>query len=334
MSNNPLVSIVIPAYNAENYISKAIQSALNQTYKNTEIVVINDGSTDATLSAIQSFASPVITVIDQPNGGVMLARKVGIQKAKGELIYFLDSDDYMTENAIEVLHNRLSDGELDIASANHYRTSSAYTIEVKQKYSTDVLAGDEFLIAMITNKIEGYLCGRLYKKLLFDTVNYTESLSLAEDKFINIQIATTMPKVGFIDKPVFYYVKRRESITHQSRPLAYYLSMADLVEDELHRRLAPEEFSSVANHLVIMRLNFYYLYINSTSNPSLADDPAIIELYKKIEIDEVKELIRKRFTPIELKIISLHQSRHTAPWGRILTTVTRIGNSIKKRVNR
>lgn len=332
MSQNPLISIVIPAYNVENYIGKAIQSSINQTYKNIEIIVVNDGSTDATLSVIQSFASPAIIIIDQPNGGVMLARKVGIQQAKGELICFLDSDDYMTDNAIEALYNRLSGGELDIACANYYRISNAYTIEVKQKYSTEVLVGNEFLLSLIINEIDGYLWGRLYKKSLFDTVSYPEALSLAEDKFINIQIGSIMPKVGFVDIPAFYYVKRIESITHEHRPLSYYLSLADLIDEELRHRLPADIFSSVANHMTIMRLNFYYLYINGTSNPSLADDPAIIELYKKLELPIVKELMKKRFTPIELKIISLHRSKRTAPLGRMLTTVSRIAGSIKKRV--
>ena len=103
--NSALVSIVIPAYNTEQYIHRAIESSIRQTYKNIEIIIIDDGSTDGTLNVAQSYESQDsrVRVIHQENKGVSSARNHGIREAKGEYIMFLDSDDWFEDNAVEVL---------------------------------------------------------------------------------------------------------------------------------------------------------------------------------------------------------------------------------------
>jgi glycosyltransferase involved in cell wall biosynthesis len=96
----PLVSIVIPCYNRENYISDAINSALNQTYSNIEIIIVDDGSIDKSVAVIESFGDKV-TLLKQKNSGVNSARNAGFQKSNGEFIIFLDSDDWLSSDIIE-----------------------------------------------------------------------------------------------------------------------------------------------------------------------------------------------------------------------------------------
>ena len=101
--NNLLVSVIIPAYNTAPYIGRMLDCVINQTYKNIEIIVVNDGSTDDTLSIVENYAKKDnrFVVIDIPNGGVSNARNVGIKKSKGEKIFFWDSDDVIEHTAIE-----------------------------------------------------------------------------------------------------------------------------------------------------------------------------------------------------------------------------------------
>lgn len=334
-TQQPLVSIIIPAYNVEQYIEKAIRSAMNQNYSNIEVVVVNDGSSDSTLEVINGISQQpsVMTVVDQPNRGVMLARKAGIEAARGEYLHFLDSDDYMTADAIELLYAAMSQSDLDIVCSGHYRTSQAYTIEIKPNTSGEILSGNKFLLSLITNEMEGFLCGRLYRKGLFTDLKYPKELSLAEDKYLNIQIAAKMPRVGVIEQPTFYYVKRLESITHQHQPLEYHFNLADLIESELKLQLHSESFAEVVNHIVVMRLKFYYLYINSTSNPSVADNPQIRKLYKDIEVSDLGDIISSSFTCGERAVIALHKRKSTAWLGKVLTTLLRIKRSIAKRLN-
>ena len=105
---SPLVSVIIPVYNAHNSIAKTLQSVINQTYTNLEIVVVNDGSTDESLDIIKTYAveDPRIVVFDKQNEGLVQARKSGIDIATGKYIQYLDSDDIMHEDAITRLVNK------------------------------------------------------------------------------------------------------------------------------------------------------------------------------------------------------------------------------------
>lgn len=111
-----LVSVIIPVYNIEQYLSESINSVINQTYKNTEIICINDGSTDSSLDILNGFAEkdPRIKILNKENGGASAARNEGIREAQGKYILFLDSDDYIIQNAIELLLNQAEKEELDI----------------------------------------------------------------------------------------------------------------------------------------------------------------------------------------------------------------------------
>lgn len=109
----PLVSVIIPAYNSENYIAETINSALNQTYTNVEIIVIDDGSTDNTLGIAKSFESEKIKVLSQPNKGASAARNKGLSTAQGEYIQFLDADDLLSPDKIALQLKKLN-GRQDV----------------------------------------------------------------------------------------------------------------------------------------------------------------------------------------------------------------------------
>src|SRR5258708_17374455 len=98
---NRLVSIIIPVYNSEKYLAETIQSALNQTWPNTEIIVVDDGSSDNSLKAAREFKDPRIRIFEQENRGASSARNKGLLEAKGEYIQFLDADDLLNSNKIE-----------------------------------------------------------------------------------------------------------------------------------------------------------------------------------------------------------------------------------------
>lgn len=116
---SPLVSVIIPVYNAHNSIAKTLQSVINQTYTNLEIVVVNDGSTDESLDIIKTYAveDPRIVVFDKQNEGLVQARKSGIDIATGKYIQYLDSDDIMHEDAITRLVNKAEETQADMAVA-------------------------------------------------------------------------------------------------------------------------------------------------------------------------------------------------------------------------
>src|SRR5690625_237459 len=111
-----LLSLIIPVYNVKEYLKECINSVLNQTYKNIEIIVINDGSTDKSLEILERYSleNKNITVISQKNLGQSVARNRGVQQATGKYIYFLDADDYILPEALEHLVEKMEENELDL----------------------------------------------------------------------------------------------------------------------------------------------------------------------------------------------------------------------------
>jgi Glycosyltransferases involved in cell wall biogenesis len=141
----PKISVIVPAYNVGNYIGEAIQSVLNQTYKDFELLVVNDGSTDHTQDVINTFTDPRIRAINQVNQGVSVARNVGIDNATGEYICFLDGDDRYEPQLLEIMINKITD---DLIYCGFYCFGENGNIEypVKKYFSGNILYENVFKI--------------------------------------------------------------------------------------------------------------------------------------------------------------------------------------------
>lgn len=127
--NEPLVSIIIPVYNAESYLAETIKSALEQTWQNKEIIIIDDGSTDNSLHIAKNFECDLVKVLFQQNKGASAARNIGLKEAKGEYIQFLDADDLLSNNKIEVQINLLLNlpGYLALCATVHFQNGTEPT---------------------------------------------------------------------------------------------------------------------------------------------------------------------------------------------------------------
>ena len=135
MKKNNLISIIVPIYNVEKYLKKCIDSIINQTYKNLEIILVDDGSPDNCGKICDEYAKKDnrIKVIHKENGGVSSARNVGVENATGEYIGFVDSDDYIEKDMYEVLINNLKKENADISIISNYEVYKNKIIENKKK---------------------------------------------------------------------------------------------------------------------------------------------------------------------------------------------------------
>lgn len=174
-----LVSVIIPTYNRKDFVVNAIDSCLNQTYNNIEIIVIDDGSTDGTKDIISEINNEVVDYTWQSNGGVSSARNTGVRKSNGEYIVFLDSDDKLYPNFIErALSEIKSRGEECGAVYTSARLYNSGEFEKKISVPNRVLTKKDLL----TNNEIGGMSGKLVKTDVFDTVGYfDEDLPHSED---------------------------------------------------------------------------------------------------------------------------------------------------------
>lgn len=324
------VSVIIPAYNVAAYLPKALDSVIGQSFVDWEVVVVNDGSTDGTLEVAERYGAQDarIRVIDQPNAGVMAARSKGLSTAKGELIYFLDGDDYLVDTALESLYNCIEKGGADIVFGHYYRQSPSYTLKCMERCGNGVLQGDQYIKNILTNQITSYLCGRLYRRELFDGLDFNGKLSLSEDKYLNLQIALSGARIELCDSFIFYYVKRVESLTHSVMPLEYVKILTGSIEQLFVAR------KDLMPWVVAMKVSYYLTYINSTSTPDISGNQWVKQLHAQLREGANGELYRQIYGPWDRINVFLRRRKAGALPAKILITVRRISKSMAKRARK
>ena len=181
-----LVSIIIPVYNVEKYVSECVNSVLSQDYKNIEIVIINDGSTDNSLEICKRIADSDsrVKVYTKKNGGLSDARNVGIKLSKGEYLLFLDSDDYISRNCVSIMLNAALKSNADIVSGGVCRFNEKREIVYEKKSAhNEVLNRYEAMKEMLKEgKTNTMACAKLYKRVLFDSIRFDVGKLHEEDR--------------------------------------------------------------------------------------------------------------------------------------------------------
>lgn len=213
--NNNLISVIVPVYNLENYIERCLKSIQSQTYRNIEIIVVDDGSIDGSWNVIKRIAKEDnrIIPIHKENGGVSSARMLGLANANGEWIGFVDGDDEIEEDMYEVLINNAFECNADISHCgykmifNDGRITSFYDTKVKkiQDNTTgviDLLEGD---------LIEPGLWNKLYKKSLFEDIELDTNIKINEDLLLNYYLFKNSQLSIFEDLTKYHYIIRDNS---------------------------------------------------------------------------------------------------------------------------
>lgn len=226
MKKEELVSIVVPVYNVEEYLEKCLNSIVNQTYKNLEIVCIDDGSPDHSINILNKFAEKDnrIKIIRQKNKGLSGARNTGIKNSSGKYITFVDSDDWIEKNMIELLLKKAESENLDlvICGRNHIKYSEIKSIglnKIDKILSGRILNGKEYFLEITskTNLFTASAYNKLYllEKIKKENLNFPEG-RIYEDLLFIFKYLYFSKRVNIIDKALYNYVVSREnSITYQ-----------------------------------------------------------------------------------------------------------------------
>lgn len=213
MNNSKLVSIIIPVYNIEKYVQKCIESVIEQTYKNIEILVIDDGSIDNSSTICKDMAKKDsrIKVYNKINGGLSDARNYGIKKAKGEYLFFIDGDDYIANDCIEVLLKSLIKEKSDIATTQFIRFyEKDKPISVEGHYKTyDTSEALEML--MYQNNCTTSAWGKIYKKELFNQIKYPKG-KICEDLPTTYKLFAASKRITIGTHKKYFYLQRENSI--------------------------------------------------------------------------------------------------------------------------
>ncbi len=214
-----LVSIIIPIYNAAPQLARCIESVRRQTYQNLEILLVNDGSHDASLPICHMYAGvdSRIVVIDKPNSGVSATRNTAIEAARGAYLQFVDADDYLVPDATERLVARATETASDMVIANYFRVNGEEISEFGFLQRGDVMNRTEFakeLMVAPASFYYGVLWNKLYAARIIRQyhIRCSEELEWSEDFLFNLEFIRYAEHFAALSAPVYYYVKTQGSI--------------------------------------------------------------------------------------------------------------------------
>lgn len=215
----PQISIIIPVYNAEKYIKKCIDSILEQTLRNIEIILVNDGSTDKSEEICRAYEQKDnrIKVISQDNKGVSAARNCGISIAKGDFITFVDSDDTIEKDMCRQLYNAAIENKCDIAMCECKVIDNSNTIDNNIECSKIYAKEDacKLFFYDISPFSPNYAGGKIIKRNILNTVKFKEDIFLMEDALFTMEIILNCKNsIVCIDKPLYNYLQRPGSASH------------------------------------------------------------------------------------------------------------------------
>ncbi|MDR1467488.1 MAG: glycosyltransferase [Oscillospiraceae bacterium] len=213
----PKISVIVPVYNVEKFLPKCLNSIINQTFKDTEVILVNDGSRDSSGKIAESFASfnKNFILINKKNGGLSEARNKGLEIARGDYISFIDSDDYVHPKFLERLHNLMKKHNADIAYCNYflYFPESKLKICYPLRPIKSIYASENALKKLISaNTLHSFAWNKLYKRSLFIDNNIKFEKLYFEDIATVPQLFYFANKIAITSKPLYYYTQRKGSI--------------------------------------------------------------------------------------------------------------------------
>ena len=219
-----LISVIVPVYKVEKYLERCIDSILAQTYQNLEVILVDDESPDSSGLICDRYAKEDerIKVIHKENAGPGMARNAGLDICTGDFIMFVDSDDYLSVDAVQVLYERITMDDSDMAVGKHTdvyedgRKDGAFCSWMKD----DILKTKDMLRSIRASKCLPLApWGKLYKRHIFETIRYN-TFMCGEDLMLYPLILDRCGQISVVDREIYFYFQRSNSLVHQKSECA------------------------------------------------------------------------------------------------------------------
>ena len=291
------VSIIVPVYNVEKYLDECILSILNQTYRDIEVLIVDDGSTDESGKKVDDYSlkDDRIKAFHKENGGQALARNLGLKNATGKYICFIDSDDYYEPDFVEKVVNALAGNDADMIFCNYY---SCYTdrdvpgSRLREIENGKVFTPDKYLYLLYAfSGVYSYVWNKIYKKEIFEDLEFQQML--CEDAQIMLSVCDRCKKIVFISD-VLYHYRRRKSSAVNAKHESMLMGEMRWVEDHMARLKASgrENLFNLAQKLYIRKIFEEYHFCSRKTRKEV-----IRPLLKK----ERKQFMRNRSIDAKLR---------------------------------
>lgn len=301
-----LVSIIVPVYNGEKVIERCLRSLIGQTYENIEIIVLNDGSSDHTMQILNKYAEHDrrVRAIDKPNTGVSDTRNMGLELASGELIQFVDSDDWLPNDATEQLVQGMRAG-CEMVICDYNRVVEKNIIVKGHIPEEGPISRTEFALYMMkapANYYYGVLWNKMFRMDIIrkNELNFPKEIDWCEDLRFNLEYLQYVKKVYVLQKPLYYYVYTKGSLA-QSR--------TDLIDNLRIRNFLFEQYKALYESLDLydenkLRIRSFYIDFARDKNKQIKMIAGIKkeDLSRETAMEAVKDKIGDKIETTKQKL--------------------------------
>ena len=285
------ISVIVPVYNVESYLEECIESILNQTHSDFEVLLINDGSTDGCKKICDSYSAKDrrIQVFHQSNQGVSKARNVGLDHAKGDYIVFIDSDDSICRYMFEILLKDLVKYKVDISCCVFFNVKQVIR---NKKTEVHVLDVKEAIKKFLMEEICPGNINKLFSRSLIGNTRFNENITHGEDFLFNWEILKKTRKISLNEKGLYYVNYRAESASHKfSSTRLTEIKSRDIVCEEISK-MYPELVIWVNLHYLRMLINILYTI---AENGNYKDKKYFYEVQRHLRLNKKKYISNKLF---------------------------------------
>ncbi len=309
---SPLVSIIIPVYKVEPYLEKCVRSVMEQSYRNLEIILVDDGSPDNCPALCDGLANKDrrISVIHKENGGLSDARNCGMQASKGTYIYFLDSDDYIMPDAIKKMMMVMLEANADIVCADYCSVTEdgRYIDHGHQNLRSDFSAGQA--IDYFSTRDWG-AWGKLYKRSIHQNIHFPVG-RIHEDEAIMFQLISRCNLIAVLPDVLYSYLKRNESITAQTytkKKMDWFYGWKNNVEF-ISERYPQQVKKCLSKAWDVSIYNIDYLCLIPDSKKELAEIKNFANKYKLKILCNRSILLSKRIRLILFLLSNMNKEKN------------------------
>lgn len=300
MNKEPKISVIVPVYNKEKYLKKCLDSIVNQTYQNLEVIIVNDGSKDDSKAVCENYLSDTrVQLINTENRGAPSARNTGLDLATGDYISFVDADDYIVKDFYKIMYQMIEDNQADMAQCRCKRISMEEELESSPKYDVKVLSNIDLLFDLYGKTVDDWINTVIISNKLFSRKLFQNGIRwivgrIIDDEFFTYKLIYNSKRIAVTDSFMYAYVQSENSIMRTNFKEKRVYDSIDAYE-EVYRFFLEKKQKELVEKILIRYLEICIELLEKTIKSDSIEEKAKIYQYLKENFEEKYKILNETY---------------------------------------